>query len=206
MYTPPPFAEDDPEVVAAMIARARLGALVTHGPQGLSATHLPFLYDREAGRLLAHLARPNPHPALAGDGEAMVIFSGPEAYVSPGWYPSKADTGRQVPTWNYEAVHVYGRLEWFQDRDRLRDLLDRLTAAHEAGRSAPWALSDAPEYVERLLGGIVGVELSITRIEAKRKLSQNKPERDRAGVADGLAASEDPRDRTVAALMRPEKA
>ncbi|HYF23071.1 MAG TPA: FMN-binding negative transcriptional regulator [Caulobacteraceae bacterium] len=201
MYTPPPFAVEDPDAIAAMIARARLGVLVTHGPQGLTATHLPFLHDQEGGRLLAHVARPNPHPAMAGEGEALVIFPGPEAYVSPGWYPSKAETGRQVPTWNYEAVHVHGRLEWFDDRDRLRDLLDRLTATHEAGRPQPWSIADAPEYVERLLAGIVGVELTITRVEAKRKLSQNKPERDRDGVARGLAASPDPRDRALAQLM-----
>jgi transcriptional regulator len=203
MYAPDPFAETDPEIIAALIAEARLGLLVTHGPEGLFATHLPFMHDAGRGVLLAHLARANPHRSMAGDGEALVVLSGSEAYVSPEWYPSKAVDGRQVPTWNYEAVHLYGRLEWFDDRDRLYDLLTGLTDRHEAGRERPWSIQDAPaDYLERLLRGVVGVELRISRVQAKRKLSQNKPEPDRAGVLSGLDASPDPRDRLLAKAMR----
>ena len=206
MWTPPAFAETDPEAIAAMIEAARLGVLVTHGPQGLVATHLPFLLEREPMRLVGHIARANPHRALAGEGEALVILSGPEAYISPNWYPSKAVDDRQAPTWNYEAVHLYGTLRWFDDRESLLGVVTQLTDRHEAGREQPWSVSDAPaDYVNRLLGGIVGLELSVTRVEAKRKLGQTKPEADRLGVIEGLAASPDPRDRLVAEAMKPKR-
>ena len=203
MYAPAHFAETDPDAVARLIEQARLGLLVTHGPQGLTATHLPFLYDRTGARLIGHMARANPHSALAGDGEALVVLAGPEAYVSPNWYPSKAADGRQVPTWNYEAAHLHGRLTWFDDRDRLLDVVERLSARFEHGRPEPWRVADAPaDYIERLLRGIVGVELAIARVEAVRKLSQNKAEPDRAGVVAGLASSPDPRDRLTAEAMQ----
>ena len=203
MYPPAPFVVEDPDLIAAMVARARLGILVTHGPEGLAATHLPFLYDPVNRRLLGHMARANPQRAGAADGEALVILQGPEAYVSPDWYPSKAEDQRQVPTWNYEAVHLHGRLEWFDDRDRLLDAVSRLWNRHEAGRQRPWSIDDAPpDYIERLLRGIVGVEMHVSRIEARRKLGQNKPERDRSGVIEGLAMSSDPRDRLMAELMK----
>lgn len=203
MHPPAHYVVEDPDLIAAMVARARLGVLVTHGPDGLTATHLPFLYDPARRRLLGHMARANPQSAAAGDGDALVILQGPEAYVSPDWYPSKAEDPRQVPTWNYEAVHLHGRLEWFDDRDRLLDAVTRLSDRHEAGRPRPWSIGDAPaDYVERLLRGIVGVEMQVSRIEARRKLGQNKPERDRSGVIEGLAMSPDPRDRLVAALMK----
>lgn len=203
MHAPAAFAETDPDVIAAVIARARLGVLVTHGPSGLVATHLPFVYDRTRQVLVGHLARANPHPQAAGGGEALAVFAGADGYVSPDYYPSKAEHGRQVPTWNYEAVHLYGRLTWFDDRDRLLEVLARLTEQHEAGRPTPWRIEDAPaDYVERLLRGIVGVELAVTRVEAQRKLSQNKPAADRLGAIAGLAASDEPRDRMTAALMR----
>jgi len=202
MYVPPLFAEEDAETVAAMIDAARLGLLVTHGRQGLTATHLPFIHDRAGGRLVGHIARANPQ-WRDGAAEALVVLGGPEAYVSPNWYPSKAVDGKQVPTWNYEAVHVTGAVEWFDDRDRLLDIVARLSDRHEAGREQPWSIGDAPaEYIERLLGGIVGVEVAIGRIEAKRKLSQNKPPADRRGVVEGLSASADARDRLVADRMR----
>jgi len=206
MYVPPYFAEDDPDAIAAMIEAARLGVLVTHGEGGLYATHLPFLLtSRQPMRLLGHVARANPHREHAGDGEALVILSGPEAYVSPNWYPSKSIDGKQVPTWNYEAVHLYGTLRWFDDPRGLLDVVTRLSERHEAGRPRPWSVADAPaDYVERLLRGIVGVELSVTRVEAKRKLGQNKPEADRLGVIEGLAMSPDPRDRLVADAMKPK--
>jgi len=205
MWTPPAFAEHDPDVIAAMIESARLGVLVTHGAGGLVGTHLPFLFERAPMKLVGHIARANPHHQIAGDGEALVILAGPEAYVSPDWYPSKAVDGRQVPTWNYEAVHLYGTLDWFDDRDGLLDVVERLSAKHERGRARPWTVADAPaDYVEKLLRGIVGVTLTVTRVEAKRKLGQNKPEADRLGVIEGLAMSPDPRDRLVAEAMKPK--
>lgn len=203
MHVPAAFAESDPDAIAAVIGRARLGLLVTHGAGGLNATHLPFVFDRERDVLVGHVARANPQAQTAGDGEALVVFVGADGYVSPDYYPSKAEHGRQVPTWNYEAAHVHGRLAWFDDRARLLDLLARLTDLYEARRVRPWRIEDAPsDYVERLLSGIVGVEVAVTRVEAQRKLSQNKPLSDRLGVIAGLAASADPRDRMTAELMR----
>jgi transcriptional regulator len=205
MWTPPAFAETDPDAIAAMIEAARLGVLITHGPQGLTATHLPFLFEREPMRLIGHIARANPHHALAVDAEALVILNGPEAYVSPNWYPSKAVDHRQVPTWNYEAVHLYGTLRWFDDRDGLLDVVARLSQRHERGRPAPWSVADAPaDYIDRLLVAIVGVTLTVTRVEAKRKMSQTKSDADRLGVIEGLALSPDPRDRLVAEAMKPK--
>ena len=200
MFIPAAFAQEDAATLAAMIERAGLAVLVTHGPDGLFATHLPVLH--EPGGFLGHLARANPHRQRAGDGEALLIFPGPQAYVSPAWYPSKAEHGRAVPTWNYEAVHVYGTLTWFDDGERLLDAVSRLSARHEAGRPEPWSPADAPpEYIERLLRGIVGVHLTPTRIEGVRKLSQNRDDADRAGVIAGLAAEPSHQARTVAELM-----
>lgn len=201
MYVPAPFAVGDAETWD-MLARARLGALVTHGPEGLSATHLPFVLDRERGVLIGHLARANPHASAAVDGEALVIFQGADAYVSPSLYPSKAENGRAVPTWNYEAVHVRGQLTWFSEPERLRDVFDRVSARFEAPRPVPWTTADAPaEYVARLLTAIVGLELAVTSVTAKRKLSQNQPAANFEGVHAGLAAG-DHGDRAVATLMR----
>lgn len=206
MWTPPAYAETDPDAIAQMIEAARLGVLVTHGADGLQATHLPFLFEREPMRLVGHVARANPHRTLAGDGEALVILSGPEAYVSPNWYPSKAADGRQVPTWNYEAVHLYGRLDWFDDRAGLLGVVGRLSYRHERAQARPWSVADAPAgYIDKLLNGIVGLALTVTRVEAKRKMSQNKPDADRLGVIEGLAMSPDPRDRLVAEAMKPKR-
>lgn len=191
MYAPDPFALTDPIEINALLAENRLATLVTHGEDGLFASHLPMIHESEAGRLIGHLARANPHQGRAKDGsQALVVVKGPDAYVSPNWYPSKAIDGRQVPTWNYEAVHVRGRLRWFSEPERLTDLLERLTDRFEAGSPAPWRVSDAPvDYIERLLRGIVGLEIEITDIVAKRKMSQNKAEADRAGVIAGLDAA-----------------
>src|SRR4051812_34608215 len=134
MYAPAPFAVTDQAEIEALLTASRLGAMVTHGADGLFASHLPFVHDAAAGRLTGHIARANPHQGRAPDGsDPLVIFQGPEAYVSPSWYPSKAIDGRQVPTWNYEAVHVRGRLRWFSNPQRLTDLLERLTTRFEAG-------------------------------------------------------------------------
>lgn len=202
MYAPTAFAVTDPAELAAMMARAPLATLVANTADGLEAAHLPLLYDADAGTLIGHLARQNPLAMLDGV-QAMAMFSGASAYVSPGFYPSKAEHGRVVPTWNYETVHVHGRLERFDDPAELRAVVAALTDRFEADRPAPWSVDDAPDaYVQGLLRAIVGVRLVIERIEGVRKLSQNKSASDKAGVQAGLAASQSPGDRSVAALMR----
>ena len=205
MYIPDPFAAPEETEVVEMLRRIPLGCLVTDGPDGLFATHLPFVHDAERGVLAGHMARANPHRAKASDPEALVIFQGPNAYVSPNWYPSKAEHGRVVPTWNYEVVHVYGRLAWKDDRDWLLRNVAALTERFEATQPKPWTVNDAPaDHIERLVAGVIGVELRIGRIEAKRKLSQNRPAADREGVIAGLAALGDPGALALAeAMLKP---
>ena len=202
MYTPPAFREDDQAALRTLIAESRLALLTTNGPEGVPlVTPLPLVLDGD--QLIGHLARANPHAkALAGTARALAVFLGPEAYVSPGLYASKAEHGRVVPTWNYEAVTVEGALESFDDPALLLDAVSRLTARHEAGRAEPWAVSDAPaEFTAAQLRGIIGLRLSLDRVTGKRKLSQNRSEADRAGVERGLAVSPDARDRALAAAM-----
>lgn len=204
MYAPEPFAITDAGEIGRLLSTSRLGALVTHGAEGFFASHLPFLYDAGEGRLIGHLARPNPQNRLSPEGaEALVIFAGVDAYVSPNWYPSKAVHGKQVPTWNYEAVHVHGRLSWFDGPERLLGVVAKLSDRFEAGRPAPWSVNDAPEtYIGSMLRGIVGVEVTVERVFAKRKLSQNKNSADFSGVLAGLEAAGDPGAAETAAAMR----
>ena len=207
MYRPAAFRQDDLTALHAQIESTGLALLTSNGPAGLQATHLPLLLaaeDGEFGTLYGHFARANPHwQALAGQ-EALAVFSGSDAYVHPGWYPGKAEHGRVVPTWNYIAVHAWGPVETFDEPARLLELLARLTARHEAGRPKPWSLDDAPtEYIERQLRAIVGFALPIRRLEGQWKLSQNRQAADHAGVREGLAASDNPRDRELAARMTP---
>ncbi|MFC3125373.1 FMN-binding negative transcriptional regulator [Pseudoroseomonas globiformis] len=205
MYVPPAFREEDLPTLHALMREARLANLVTATADGLMATPLPLLLAPEEGpygTLYGHLARANPQWSLPAAGEAMVLFSGPEAYVSPSWYPSKKEHRKVVPTWNYMAVHAYGPAEFFEDAGRLRDVVVRLTDRHEGVRAQPWAVADAPEpFVRGQLKGIVGLRLPITRLEGKRKMSQNRTEADRAGVAAGLGASDSAAERAVAALI-----
>lgn len=205
MYTPPAFQETDPATLQAMIRAARLATLVTHGPQGLLATPLPLLLAAEEGAqgvLYGHLARANEQWRQPLEGEALAVFMGPDAYVSPSWYPSKREHGRAVPTWNYLAVHAYGPVEFFEEEERLLAVVRGLTQRHEAGRPDPWSIEDAPPaFLKGQLRGIVGLRLPIARLEGKRKLSQNRPPEDQAGVVRGLSASADPADRALAALM-----
>lgn len=198
MYGHPSTLLTPAEAHAALAAFDRAALLVT---PDLQATHLPFFLDGD--RLIGHVARANPHWRSAPC-VALVVMAGAEAYVSPNWYPSKQAAGRAVPTWNYETLQVRGRLATFDDPARLEAIVARLSDMHEAKQSRPWTLAEAPrDYVEALLRGIVGVELAIDSVEAKRKLSQDKSEADRAGVIAGLDASADPRDRAVAANMKP---
>ena len=211
MYIPPSNAEHRPEQLLAFIEAHPLGALVTASAEGLFATHLPFVVARARGAhgvLEGHVARANPHHAqvLASD-EALVIFTGPDAYVTPSWYQSKAEHGRVVPTWNYVAVHVYGTLRFTDDAAYLERHLHELTTRHESGREHPWAVGDAPaEYVAQLRRAIVGVELTITRLEGKWKMSQNRPAADIDGVIRGLGASDDAVDRAVGEIVAERRA
>jgi transcriptional regulator len=207
MYNPPSFAEHDVAVMHAFIEAHPLGALVTASSSGLFATHLPLVLDRERGAygvLQGHIARANPHHELAGDGtEALVLFNGSDSYVSPSLYASKTKHGKVVPTWNYVAVHAHCMLRFVREPEALKRHLAQLTARHEAGRPRPWSIDDAPEgYVAKQLGAIVGVELEITRLDGKWKMSQNRAPEDVEGVIEGLGASDDARAREVAEIVR----
>ncbi|AKJ29435.1 FMN-binding negative transcriptional regulator [Caldimonas brevitalea] len=204
MYIPPHFAETRPEVLQRIIREHPLGMLVTHGPEGLDADHLPFEFAPEQGpngTLLAHVARSNNLWQRCPSGApVMVVFRGAEAYISPNWYPSKHEAHRQVPTWNYEVVHAHGTLAVRDDERFVRRLVARLTRTHEATEPRPWKMGDAPpEHIDALLRNIVGLEIAVSSLAGKVKLSQNREERDRQGAADELEA----RGRTeMAALMR----
>ena len=194
MYLPGHFEETRLDELHRFVDEHPFGALVVHGPNGLDANHLPFLLEPAAGaygRLLAHVARANPLWREAKDGdEALVIFRAEDAYVSPNWYPSKHEAHRQVPTWNYRVVHVHGTLAIRDDERFVRGVVARLTRVHEArtGSATPWRMGDAPaDYLDRMLGAIVGIEVEITAIVGKWKLGQNKDERDRLGAAEALS-------------------
>jgi transcriptional regulator len=190
MYRPDHFrVEDVPQMHALMRARP-LAALVSSGADGLYATHLPTVLkdDGPYGAIEFHLARANPHcKYLVECNEALMIFQGADGYITPNWYPSKAEHAKVVPTWNYAAVHAYGRPEMMQEVDRLRGHVGELTSQQERGEAVPWAVTDAPErYIEVMLRGIVGFRLPIARLEGKWKMSQNREMQDREGVVSGL--------------------
>lgn len=193
MYLPANFAETRPEELQRIIREHPLGMLVTHGSHGLDADHIPFEYDPGEGGLgvlSAHVARANPVWQRCPSGTpVMVVFRGAEAYVSPNWYPSKHETHRQVPTWNYEVVHAHGTLTVHDDERFVRRIVARLTRRHEAAEPKPWKMGDsAPEFIDGMLRNIVGIEIAVASLVGKRKLSQNKEARDRLGAADTLAA------------------
>jgi transcriptional regulator len=193
MYIPAHFAIRDPEVLHRIIRDHPLGVLVTTGPDGLDANHVPFEFDAAEGSLgvlTAHVARANPLLRQCGDGaDVMVIFRGNESYISPNWYPSKHESHRQVPTWNYEVVHAHGRLTFVDDETFVRGVVARLTRVHEAAEPRPWKMGDsAAEYIDGMLAAIVGIRVAVTRLEGKAKLSQNRDARDRQNAADTLLA------------------
>ena len=191
MYVPAHFAEDRVPVLHDAIRACGLATLVSLTADGLIASHVPLLLDPEPapyGTLTGHFARPNPQ-AREAIGEALAIFQGPEGYITPSHYATKRETGKVVPTWNYTAIHAYGTVRFFDDPARLLEIVTRLTDQHETPRPTPWAVSDAPEdFVQGMLNGIVGFTLTITRLQGKWKMSQNRPEADRAGVIAGLRA------------------
>ncbi len=193
MYIPPHFAQTQPEHLHRIMRTHPLGVLVTSNAEGLDADHIPFEFDPGAGplgTLSAHVARANPLWQRCPSGTTvMVIFRGAEAYVSPSWYPSKHDAHRQVPTWNYEVVHAHGRLTVRDDERFVRGLVARLTRHHEAAEPRPWKMGDsAPEFIDEMLSKIVGLEIEVTLLAGKSKLSQNKEARDRLNAAETLAA------------------
>jgi transcriptional regulator len=193
MYLPAHFAESRPQVLRGFIAAHPLGLLVTQSRAGgLEANSVPFVLDGaddgSPGVLRAHVARANPlWSSTRDDVDSLVVFQGPHGYVSPAWYPSKAEHGKVVPTWNYIMVQARGRLRAIDDKAWLRAFVSRLTETHERGRPTPWAVSDAPaDYIETMLGAIVGIEIALSSLVGKWKVSQNRPAADRAGVAAGL--------------------
>ena len=192
MYVPAEFEETNIEIMHELIKKYPLGILLTHGQRGLDANHLPFELDTEVtelGVLHAHVARKNSVWQDVQDGdEVLVVFRAGDAYISPQWYPSKQEHHQQVPTWNYQVIHAYGKVKIRDDERYVRGVVARLTRTHEAKQAEPWKMSDAPKsYIETMLKAIVGIEIEITKIQGKSKLGQNKEHRDIIGVAKALS-------------------
>ncbi|HEX9033127.1 MAG TPA: FMN-binding negative transcriptional regulator [Streptosporangiaceae bacterium] len=214
MYVPAHFAADDPDAIAAFVQRAGAADLVTFDGGRLVATLLPVIWDRSPaddaahGRLLGHLALSNPQwTSAVPEVPALAIVHGPQAYISPSWYESKKQHGRVVPTWNYTTVHFTGPVRFHRDSEWLREVVTRLTDRHENGRNGRWHVTDAPEkYIAGQLRAIVGMELLIEQIEAKDKLSQNRPADDRTGVIAGLRAEPGQGAHDIAGLMAAREA
>lgn len=207
MYVPKFNAVDDPAEIEAMVIAAGAGELVTVNADGTPiATRLPVLWDG-GDRLTAHVARANPHWRTISDGaRALVIVGGADAYISPSWYPAKAEHGKVVPTWNYTAVHLTGTVTVHDDPEWVRSMVTALTERHESDRSAPWAVTDAPDdYIDSMLRAIVGIEVTVERVDAKAKLSQNRSLDDRQGVIAGLLESSaaDPLATAMATTLTP---
>jgi transcriptional regulator len=209
VYIPKHFEETSLPVLHALIRAHPLATWVTQSgepPGALDADHVPLLLDAsrgELGTLVGHVARANPvWKSLAGAADSLVIFQGPEAYITPSWYPSKRAHGKAVPTWNYAVVHVRGSARAIQDRDWLLRHVTQLTGTHEAQQTAPWQVADAPaDYIDQMLRAIVGIEIAITDIVGKWKVSQNRSQDDRFGVATGLAEQNTERSKAMASLV-----
>ena len=206
MYLPRKFREDRIEVLHAAMLEIGAAAVVGQGPDGPIASHVPIELDPEPapwGTIRCHFVRANPHAQSVADGrELLLIFQGPQGYVSPNWYPSKRETGKVVPTWNYVAIHAYGSATTFDDVDRLRAHLGALVDRFERGSAVPWKIGDAPaDFIDGMCRAIVGFEIPLSRIEGKWKLSQNRPLHDRRGVADGLRALGDETSLRMAQLV-----
>lgn len=209
MHIPGAFRQDDIAAMHALMRAHPLATLVTLGPSGLAANHIPLLVDPHGpyGTLRGHVARANPvwREFDAAQG-ALAVFTGPDAYVTPSWYPAKAETGKVVPTWNYAVVHAAGPLVVHDDPAWVLSLVTALTQTHEAGRVEPWQVGDAPaDYVERMVAAVVGIEIPIRRLEGKWKMSQNRSAADREGVAGGLQADDVAHAATMAAWILPDR-
>jgi len=191
MYLPRHFQPPGPDAPQQLMRDHPLATLVVHGPDGLAANHIPLLRQQDGDGpclLRGHVARANPLWRQLGDGvPALAIFHGPQAYISPSWYPGKQQTGKVVPTWNYAVVHAHGRLRAIDDPQWLRSFVATLTAEHENRRTPPWAVTDAPpDYIQSMVAAIVGIEMTVERLEGKWKAGQNQPEPNRLGAAQGL--------------------
>jgi len=208
MYTPVQFKVDEAAEAHALMRAHAFAILITHGADGVVATHLPTVLKVDEanplGRIECHVARPNPQwKAFSPDTDALMIFQGAEAYIRPGWYPSKTQHGKAVPTWNYAVVHAYGRLQAIEDRDWLLAHVGELSDQQEAPYAERWSMADAPaDYLDRQTRGIVGLTLAITRLEGKIKMSQNRDMGDRDGVVRGLAERAQGHDAATAALVQ----
>ncbi|MET2827197.1 FMN-binding negative transcriptional regulator [Mesorhizobium shangrilense] len=208
MYEPPLFQEIRPDVLRGLIRAHPLGMLISNGSEGPVANLLPFLLDADVppnGRLRAHLARANPQWRLLADNPAspvLIVFQGVDSYVTPSWYETKRETGKVVPTWNYAMVQVRGMVRVIEDQDWLAQQITELTASQEGRREAPWAVTDAPaSFIQSQIKGIVGLEIEITDMRGKWKVSQNRPVADRVGVAEGME-NEEPNSPDMAKLVR----
>ena len=200
MYTPASFRETRIEVLHGLIRSYPFATVVVQGPQGMLANHLPFVVAGDA-QLHGHVARGNELASMDGL-PVLLVFQGPDGYISPNWYPSKHETGREVPTWNYAVVHVHGRLRVIDDALWMRQLLETLTDHHEASQPVPWNVSDAPaDHIEKSLRAIVGIAVTIERLEGKFKLSQNHPLANQLGVVEGLRQRDGDGDAELAGLM-----
>lgn len=209
MYLPQHFEETRVAVLHELMSTHPFAVLITACADGLDANHLPFVLAPDPsplGTLQAHIAKANTLRDQQLDLDALVVFQGPQAYVSPGWYPSKQETGNAVPTWNYVVVHARGPLKFIEDPDWLRKHLEKLTHAHEGARPAPWKLEDSSEgFINRLMHGIVGIEIPLTSLTGKWKLSQNRSAKDRAGVIAGLEQEDKAEALALAQFMKHEK-
>jgi transcriptional regulator len=207
MYLPKHFEQQDAAAMAQLLQLHPLATLAWQADDGLSAEHLPLMWERGAGdgahgTLRGHVARANPVWRASAGAEVLAVFQGPQAYITPSWYPSKAETAKVVPTWNYAVVHMHGRLRITEDAAWLRALVERLTDTHEAARAHRWQVGDAPaDYIAQMLRAIVGIEIEVTRLQGKWKVSQNRTATDRAGVATGLAAVDSDAARRMAELV-----
>ena len=203
MYLPSHFQQHDPEALHALMRAHPLATLVTVRTDGPTADHIPLEYDASTRTLRGHVARANPLWRAAAGQAVLAVFCGPQAYVTPSWYPSKAATHKVVPTWNYTVVHAHGTLQAVEDAPWLHDLVSRLTHHHEAPRAQPWAVSDAPDdYVQPMLRAIVGIQIPVDKLIGKWKVSQNRSAADRLGVAQGLASEgADPQAAAMARLV-----
>ena len=212
MYIPSIFEERRPEVLYELVRRFPLATVITNSSLGLEANHIPLQWNMDKnlegtspkGTLRGHIAKANNLWRQATDGsEVLVVFQGPEHYVSPNWYPSKQQHGEVVPTWNYAVVHIYGQIRWIHDTPWLKDFLKQLTESHESAQPVPWHMSDAPEaYIDRMLKAVVGLEIVVDRVLGKWKVSQNRSSSDRESVAEHFAGSPDPACQEMASMVR----
>lgn len=206
MHIPKIFQKNDHGQIEKLIREYPFATLVTHSDSGVDANHLPVIFTEVSGKKIiqAHIAKVNPLWKEVSDGsEVLLIFNGPNCYVSPNYYPTKKETGKAVPTWNYVVAHVRGVMSYKQDKVWLKQMIDNLTSQHEANQEIPWATSDAPQdYIQRMLSAIVGLEIEITSITSQWKLSQNQPEKNKLGVVNGLSSEKESEYLKIATLVK----